>query len=353
MDMYIEFPDYMEALLEELQSHDFIVHSFPLAEGQSVYSPSDYIYNKTANGDHYELVIDTNIFHFLLCATKGVNKKKPRLAVGLVAFCQLAGIEIEPAMAVYELINYDKTKAQEVVEKFLLFEKINNADNAQLAEYCLGLRDDFELPDIPLRDKNSLVEELTKYRRLKGWDDLYLTMLKIIKLKISDSHKDEKVVELSKWMFYQFRLVLPATVYSTFLFGKNPIKKMMKYKVTDTAESSSKSIINMTWDLFIITQYFRKWIDKEANEQILYCSDDKAFREILRLGIDVYIAKDISPLQVHLKNSVYSRLKEIYEERPRNSERALFTTEDRGAYRSNMIDKYERDLGIKNKRCQS
>lgn len=346
MEMLIQFPVYMEELIGELEKHDFIVHSFPLPEWQSVYSPGDYVYNKAANGVHYELVIDTNILHFLLRATEGVCNKKTRPAVGLVAFCQMAEIEIDPAMAIYELINYDKTRAQEAVEKLLLFEKINNADNEQLAEYCLGLRQEFELPDTPLRNKDDLVENLTKYRRLLEWDNLYLIVLKIVKLKLSDTARDNKIVELTQWMYYEFTLVITATAYSAFFFGKKPIKNVMKYKANGTADERQKSIVNMTWDLFIITQYFRKWIGNQSNDEFLYGSDDKAFREVLRLGIDVNVAQNITPLKHYLKDSVYSQLEKLHNEPPPKNEREYFVAEDQYSYRSNMISQYENDLGI-------
>ena len=62
MDMMIVFPEYTERLINELEKHDFLVHSFPLDKGQSIYSPGDYIYNQSINELEYELVIDTNIF---------------------------------------------------------------------------------------------------------------------------------------------------------------------------------------------------------------------------------------------------------------------------------------------------
>ena len=96
-------------------------------------------------------------------------------------------------------------------------------------------------------------------------------------------------------MHYKFHLSIPAGAFCAIYFGHSPIKGMMKYRSSDDSDRKKKSLTNMTWDLFIILQYFRKLIGNESKRNYLYASDDNAFKAILQLGIDVQIAQNVSP----------------------------------------------------------
>ena len=346
MEVAISLPGYTETLTDEMEKHDFLVHSFPLSEDQSIYSPFDYLYNKTLNEYQYKLVIDTNILHFLLRSTQGVNNVKTRAAVGLVAFCQLAEIDIDPALAVYELINHDEHRADEAVEKMLIFDQINNADNQQLVEFSLGHRDLFDLPTIPSRNKNELKSSLIKYRRLREWDSIYLIILAIIDIDQSSTQSKDKLYRVIDWMYREFRLSAIAISFCVVYFGKHPVKNMMKYKSSQSIEERLKCIENMTWDMYIMTRYLRTWIGNKTNDNFLYASDDRAFRKTLRLCIDVQITQGYTPYAPYLSSEVYKNITELQNNGVPENERIYQLDSDPEKYRINLINKFKEKLGL-------
>lgn len=346
MEMLISLPSYTDSLVSELEKHGLIIHCLQLGQDKSVYFPGNYIYDQKTLGLEHELIIDTNVFHFLLRSTEGIHNQKTRSAVGLVAFCQLASIDIEPALACYELINNGTQDADEAVSKLLRFDRINNSDTDELAKFCLGDANTYRLPNIPPRDSAEIKGELTKYRRLKEWDSAYLLVLAIVHFDQSEIHRDDKFVEFVKWMHFKFHESIPAGAFCAIYFGRSPLRGMMKYRSNDSAEQKRRSLINMTWDIFIILQFFRKWIGNTSKRNYLYASDDNAFKAILQLGIDVQIAKDTSPMERHLKPNVYRRVKDTYSAKPSDSDRDYYKAVHPDKYRDSLIEQFESLLGV-------
>lgn len=346
MEVLISLPGYTDELTAEMERHDLLVHSFPLSEDQSIYSPMDYIYNRRINEFEYKLVIDTNILHFLFRSTQGKTNEKTKSAIGLIAFCQLSEIDIDPALALYEIINYDQARADEAVDKLHLFDRINNSDNRQLVEYSLGRRDSFDLANVSPRNKDKMKTNLIKYRRLLEWDSHYLIILAIVKIDQSNLSNKEKLLEFSEWMYRKFHLSAMAMSYCVIYFGRNPIKKMMKYKANGTVQEKLNALENMTWDLFIMTRFLRTWIGNESNDNFLFGSDDRAFRSIVRLSINIQIARDSSPYSKYLSDDAYIDVKYLFENGVPDNERMYLLDDDPVGYRSNLITEYKSALDL-------
>ncbi len=128
-------PVYMQEIIEVLKQKNWIIHYFKITDDE-IYSIRDYVYNHEINKVRYQLLIDRNIFQYLVNSIKK-NKIKPvyREAVALIVFCQQAGILIDTTMAVYEKINYKDEIADEAIDELQIFRNLDNADNEILARF--------------------------------------------------------------------------------------------------------------------------------------------------------------------------------------------------------------------------
>ena len=342
----IELPAYTVGISALLEESDLIVHNFPLGDGETIYDPPEFQRNKTTKGVKYNLLIDTNIFDFLIKAAQGKSTKQTRAAVALVVFCQLADIDIEPVLALHEIINHDKSRAVEAVEKLVIFDRINNTESSELALFALEHQSTFSLKEMEERNREDVASSLTRYRRLREWDSIYLLILFVVKTDLSDLSNEEKLESTLNWMVYKFRKSLPVFVYCVVYFGKLPVKKMMKFKRNESSAINRSQIENMTWDLFIINHFFRTWVGADPLVETLYASDDAGFKTILRRAIEVQYAEGVEPLRDILNDSAFSKVKKWNDTEYSEDERMYSATDDAYEYRAGLISELEEELEI-------
>lgn len=346
MQVYYQVPAYIEPIVERLSKRNWLVHNFNLGEDDDLYNPSNYLHNAEFDSTKYILVLDLNIYQFLLnIVKKPVPKDTFRDAASLLVFCQVANIDIDPTFSVYEKVNYESENLADALPDLELFHRINNGDMDEFAKYALEFSDSVALNNTYSLDYEKASESLMKYRRLKEWDSLYLMMLSIIDINNNpDIPRRKKIKAFSDWMIYDFRRSLVAFIYAVVLFGDRPIKRMMKYKQNQSPESRRKAVSNMTWDLYIINQFFRKWTKKGENEEFLYASDDSAFCVLLREAIQVQIKQSLEPIMHYMNRGEYELSQSLLGENLNIPGRVYGSNEWSPEYRAKLIEKYENKL---------
>jgi hypothetical protein len=343
MDFMVAFPLYTKDILELLLSEkQWLIHNFNCKNPMELYTPESYLYNKEMDNWKYILILDTNIYDFLLKSIKKSNEKC-RQAIALLIFCQLAEIEIDPALAVSERLRKDNLN--EVIQDVKLFYKLNNSNPAILADYALGKTKTIELLEIEF-DYDEIKNKLLSYKKPDELESLYLMILKITVIHIDKSIK-MKLCYFIDWLIQDFRLGLPAVMYALFLF-KKPVSKMMKYKIGVSREENIKNINNMTWDLFIIRDFFKKWTEKKERTEFIFASDDNAFSEILNLAIQVQMNFSFEPCKSYFNLSEYEfdKLTVLINEKNRPKNRAYNSPDWGYDYRKALILECEKILSI-------
>lgn len=137
---------------------------------------------------------------------------------------------------------------------------------------------------------------------------------------------------------------LVCTIYAMVLFGKKPLKKMMKYNSRQNSTERKKALWNMTWDLYMMNQFFKRWIGKDESDEFIFASDDKAFCELLRSAIKVQQRNDFSALIPFLTNSGYEQAKNFLNLDMSNVDRVYTSDDWSPEYRNGMIGLYEEKL---------
>ncbi|MCK9398318.1 MAG: hypothetical protein M0Q44_22375 [Methylobacter sp.] len=343
-------PCHVKDIISIISKEEWLAHNFNLKDINLLYDPHVYLSAKEIYNRKYTLVLDTNIYDFLLKSVKHNSPKElPRKAIALLTFCQLSEIEIEPLFSVLERLKEDNL--DDVLSDLYLFNKLNNSDTIALANYALGKSEYIELNseiDFPFEQ---IKEGLTQYRKRDEWKSLYLMIL-----KIADIHSNASIAPRNKlstyldWLIRDFRMGVPCIVYALVLFGKKPLSKMMKYRSNDSRCAKLKSINNMVWDLFIIRYFFIKWQEKNEHEEFIFASADKPLCEVLSLAIQVYKKNSPEPCRSYVNESDFKEIEKLFDAANNNLERIYqnpdWTPEDRYNYREQLILEHENRLDI-------
>jgi len=346
MEFSVTLPNYFEDIKAIVAKHNWFIHNFDIDESQDLYDPTNYLYNQEFKDVSYTAVLDLNIFQFLINCTK---KPKPhpscRAAAALLVFCQVSQIVIEPCYAIYERINYKNENLNEALSDLQLFRNLDNGNMDELATFALGSSDVVEVVEREPIDRNDLGKELLKYQKLTDWDSMYLIVLAII-----GSHIDETVPQPKKLAYFlnqiirDFRLSLPSVMYAVRLFGKRPLKKMMKFRMDQDKHKKRKAVFNMTWDLYLMSRFFKYWTDKDSKSETIFISNDNALRAVLKLSIDVQGSGRLDPITQYLEPDVFQIVQNLLESRGARSDRIYGTDKWNSSHRANLIAKLERSI---------
>lgn len=341
-----EFPVYAQDVIDKLIQTDWFIHSFPLNNEKEIYNPSAYLYNNEFNGVKYTVHLDLNVYQYVLSAFKKETKNElHRNAMALMLFGKFTNIMFDPTIAIYEKLNYQEQCPDEIVDDLVLFRRIDNSDMDELAQFVEGSKDSIKLPKIPDINKSELKKNLTKYKRLKKWDTLYLLVLKATELYFFDTSPNERKIEkFWSWCNCEFLYSLVATSFVIKLFGSNPVPKLMKYNPKHSAERNKKHLINMTWDLFLLDKFFENWVKKDANEEFIYASNDKPLKEVLEIAISIQNNNNANSIDNDLSPSLMKNFESISNKMAETKGRRIVKVTDFKKYRDELIKSVEETL---------
>lgn len=334
-----EFPAYAREIIESLIETDWLIHSFQLDDKKDIYNPAGYLYNAEFNGVEYTIHLDLNVYQYILSAYKKKKKKKiHRDAIALMVFGKFTNSIFDPTIAIYEKLNYLEQCPDEILDDLFLFKEIDNAEMDELAKFALGHTDDIKLPEVSSIERDTLKLELTKYRRLKKWDNFYLFVLKTTELYyFDDSPIEDKISKFLSWCFSDFLYSLVAISFVIKLMGKESSPKLMKYKASQNIEQKKSSLINMTWDLFLLDKYFENWIKKEENKEFVYASNDKPLKEVLEIAISIQIEGNTNHLHSFISPSLIDRINKIEGTINNRNDRKISNVSDFKNFRDELI----------------
>lgn len=343
-------PIFTLELVDKVTKRDWLVHNFIEGKFNDLEDFINCAYNSDFHGITYTICLDLNVYQFILNSVKKSSKKTEYIdAIALVYLCQIMGIHLDPSIAVYEKLNYSKDveKLTELAEDLEIFEKINNTSDDQLHRFVLGdLQQIFPTNEIDF-DHELIKNNLTKYPRLTDWDSLYLCVQYITLTSLNaNKTKQENLISVIEWMITDFRLSFVCIVYASVYFSKNPLKRMMKFKVTDRTKQKKNALTNMTWDLYVLDKYFKDWTKRDEKQECLYASNDKALRELLKISVDIQNSGNIKHLKQFVDPVALEYIDKITSKQSDHLPR-VYNSEAWGPkYRQELIEKYNDRLGV-------
>lgn len=310
MKQYLYLPKNFDKIIQIVAGKDYLLNPFNTTP-EDIYNPAGYILNNRKNIT-YKLIIDNNILSHLLSAARS-SKPNPnyRNAIALLSFCQYSEILIEPSLAIYEKINYDQNRIDDAINELKLFYKIDdNPYTDSLISYAIGDQNFIKINEKEKTNKSieNFKNWFNEFKILKNWKTFYLTILKIVEIEIYLQKDKEKFEELLKWMYEDFILAVIPVTYALLLFSSQRIPGMFKFKTDSSSIQKKKQVINMTWDIYIIDEYFRSLNKRTNNEEILFASEDNLVKKILIMTLEHSISNDYDVFLKHLPLSSVSMI---------------------------------------------
>lgn len=341
-----EFPGYAEEIIKILIDCDWFIHPFELQNEYDIYNPKGYLSNSEFENVEYTIFLDLNIYQYVLSAFKKQNKNQlHRDAMALMVFGKITNLVFDPTLAVYEKLNYLEQCPDELIDDLMLFRKIDNSEIEGLAKFALGLENTIPLGNICPINKENLKSELTKHKRLMKWDTFYLFVLKIVQLYYFDkSSNEEKIIKFLKWSFSDFIYSLVAISFAIKLFGNSTLPKLMKYKPGFSVTKKKNTIVNMTWDLFLLDKFFENWVKKEPKKEFIYASNDRLLKKVLEIAISIQKNEFFNNFEKQLSPKLIKELSDIPDLMSKDENRSVSMVSDFKKFRDKLINIFELEI---------
>lgn len=328
---------------------NWLVHNFDLENETEPFNPAGFLSQIHHHGVEFRASLDLNIFQYVVnCVKKSKIQEFHRDACAMLLFCRISQIGIEPSLAIYERIDCGHGRLDEALQELALFRALDNTEPDLLAEFMLGCTSSLS-SIVPVEiDKDDLGERLTRHRRLKEWDSIYLLILVLVRIHCHRNVESQSAMaRYIEWMIVHFRLSKPCLVYAARLFGREPLRRMMKFKSGLPAARNLAGLRNMTWDLYHINHYFRNWTDPEKDWEEMLFTQDQALRDSLNLAIRIEYLNDLDPLLRLLRPHEIPECRELLEQCCDRSDRAYLSEKWSPEYRASLIDQLETELDLR------
>lgn len=184
---------------------------------------------------------------------------------------------------------------------------------------------------------------------LEHFDNYYLLVLKTTHIY---SKKDEQYLdgfsELIDWMQNEFVFSTIGIAFALNIFRQKKLPKMMKYKQKHTIKERKSDLINMTWDLYVMYDFFHRLNNKESNIEYLVVSADKFFRAVLKTSINIYSLESINNIKMFVDKNDYALVDcFIQNYNPKNNNRIynkLSNDDERIKHKRKLIEELENIL---------
>ena len=336
-------PAYYPHIVEIVQSANWLMHNFQGADLE-IYNAVDYRRNHEMEGIKYQVILDMNCLQYLLNLVKRTESNKlSRTAAAYLTFFQIAGIQLDPTYAVYEKINYTDGRSEEAISNLEQFRGIDKHSLDELAAYALGYKQQLRINPIVSEDREKLRNELLQYRRLTDWDSLYLCVLSITNIAVDSSiSRPKKLLKFVNWCISEFRFSIAALVFAAALFGRFPVKNMMKYKAKESCLKRQAALRNMTWDLYYVDRYMKSWVTQDEQNESFLLTADSGLRLTMQLAVECQYDVGFEPLRPHLANELQF-IEAAYSNR-HTANRVYKSKEWSPVYRDKLISKLEPKL---------
>jgi hypothetical protein len=222
-------------------------------------------------------LVDLNIFKDILSVARLGDKRDTearRLGAALLAFCQCAGIEIEPSMALHE-------SPENWKEEFLLFRRIDNAETTDLVKVALGEIEQIpaqQLPLVPCKELPSLMPN-----RLRGHTPLQTALLKLALIGRTGGGISRKFQEFMDWSFHHFLFSREAVHLALFHLTGNSPNPILKKTNAQSAHDRMRALDNAVWDLLLVRNWLEKVRDQSTLNQLwVLCTRDRGIQRLAR-----------------------------------------------------------------------
>jgi nicotinamide mononucleotide adenylyltransferase len=260
----------IERLVKERESFVVILDGDIYSIVQHIAHQSEFRFTALLDRNVY-----TRITGLLSDVSPPPNGPDFRWAAAILAFCQIADIQIDLASSLQEYAwHHGGVEALRELEKF----RIADNSNPQIfINFALGRitqipREALASPIVPATQPTA--EQFEK--RTRDFRVNYTFVLKICEIDSQPISQAEKMIRFLDWMYNDFFFGAPALLFASRYFSPNRHKRMIK-------STAKRHIENAAWDLALVQEWRRRALKGMGNnEPVLLISGDKAVKDMAR-----------------------------------------------------------------------
>jgi len=275
------------AIQQLLREHHLLIPGNYATE--NTYDIRSYLYAAEVHGQKFNVLFDRNLVSPLVQLAKWNALPMDngasiifRLSAACLAFCTLADILVEPAMALYEYAS--TTSHADAISDHRHFRIADNVDPRHYIDIALGRMN--RLPEEHLLDlhgdltiASQNIRETNLQKTLNLWKPQYLYVLKTVHLLRNGLNGRVAAEALLRWQTEDAFYNAPATLFCLTAMSHKPPRGGMIKDVHKTILKVQKGIRNATWDICLISQWGKCVRDGNSTSWAL-SSNDIALRAI-------------------------------------------------------------------------
>ena len=191
-----------------------------------------------------------------------------------MAFLQSSNILIEPSMALYE------NPARASLE-MMLFRRADNVPTAIYAEIATGRLS--HLPAWALPPDSGAMPQANFHQHIRGRRNLYVAMLKVANLELSELSPVEKMAEYLRWSHSEFLFLVTVMLFACTYFTPRRVGALLKDVRSPDRSRALAGVCNAVWDMHMIVEWNRRvQRHNTENRYWILCSRDRALKAVAR-----------------------------------------------------------------------
>lgn len=237
-------------------------------------------YLNPAHGMRFFALLDRNIYTRITAlidepSCDRTNLDDLRLAAAILAFLQIADVTFDYNSSLYEL--GWTTSGVNAVSALKRFNILDNSDPQLFIDFALGKTDKIDPERLAITTPRSSLPHAAEYeRRLNDFRINYIFSLKIAQIADSEGDGLSKLFKFFDWMYSDFILGSPATLFALRYFSPNRIRRMLKGR-------SKRDLENAAWDMTLVQNWRRHALEGLDNSQpYLLVTRDRAVTDMGR-----------------------------------------------------------------------
>ncbi len=281
----------LECLGARVQGSNFFVPGFIPGES-GTFGLDDLLYARFIEKVDHVILPDRNIVTRIAGIAKsglGGNADKHAIAAAeLMAFAQMLGWGIEPAIAFYEL---GQRKGNQVAAEELAWFRLAEAIRPRRwADLALGRITTFGTINTPA------VEQLHDFAvTIDKWETNYAALLKIAELELSGLSPIEKASEFFTWLFQDFLWAGCAAMFAVLYFSSSYERKgMIKALRSEDRKKALAGIRNAAWDVTYLSDFTaRATASDYEKKRFVFATADRNLSHLAGL-----LFPDINPCKI-------------------------------------------------------
>lgn len=237
---------------------------------------------------HQEIraIFDRNIISELTSfARNGSNESETtKNSLALLAFLQIASIDIEPGIAISE---YCATYYNPLPDdELLLFRKIDNLPTEYLIELALGRNNLLDLSKTLHKGKRVRVNRPDRSEDVHLWKVQYIFSLKLYLLANSQGDRFGKICNFIYWMWEEYLSGAVAFSFMAIFFSEK-YGKMMKGVNSSNPKKAMHGVRNAAWDMATTHYWTNLVVKRKQNDPFfIFCTADNPLKIVSKYIIE-------------------------------------------------------------------